>query len=391
MKSVAIYGALLAVALGASWLKWTAAPEVQTDGKVVLMQGETDDIERIVWKDDDEEAVLERKEDSRGAYLWVTYTRWQEVAGPKSPDVAPPEPAPSEVASPDGDAPAAPAEGDATADAAPAAEEAPPPEREAKVTVFKSGEAGDKLLTSLSPLLALRKLEGVTDDKLATIGLDAPEASMSISRKGRTRTFDVGGESYGTRDRYVRDTESGEIYLLDDEVLRPLKYARTRLPDRTLFSVAREKVAEATLTGGGGTLRIAQKNADDKAKATWVRAETPDAPAEQLKTWMDKALNLKGTSYADPAEIEGELVPRFQLALKDGAGLTETLEVLQVGDDGDWYARSEHTRGLIKLLRGPTSALSDDVADIVAGVEPATPDAPVAPDAPAALGEAADG
>ena len=43
----------------------------------------------------------------------------------------------------------------------------------------------------------------------------------------------------------------------------------------------------------------------------------------------------------------------------------ETLEVLQDGTDGDYYGRSEHTRGLLRLLRAPTRGVVEDVAGLV--------------------------
>ena len=258
---------------------------------------------------------------------------------------------------------------DADADAADGAEEAEPeapPERTATVTQFKAGENGEKLLTSLSPLIALRKLDAIPEDKRETVGLDNPMDSLVITRKGRTATLELGGEVYGTRDRYVRHVESGEVYLVDDEVLRPLKYARTRLPDRTLFAVAKADIVSVSIVAPSGTaLEVDQQNAQDASKAAFVRASAPDEADEQLQTWMDKALKLKGSKYADPDDLPAELEGRFSIAFTGKDDSSDTFEVLQAGEDGDWYGRSGHTRGLMKLLSGPTSALADDVESLV--------------------------
>ena len=352
-RSVTLYGVLLVVLLGLSWEQWTSPPEPDRGDKIELIGGTVDDVEKIVWKGEKDEATIERKTDAAGAYLWVTYTKWEEAKKPE------PAPAPADPA-----APTDPAADPAAAPTPPAAE----PETVAKTQIFKAGDAGDKLVESLSPLLALRELTDVPADKLATLGLDAPKEHLEITRKGRTRTLDVGGEAYGSKDRYVKDTESGKIYLLDDETLRPLKYARTRLPDRAIFALPREKIATAVVSSGVGSLEIAQKNPDDKEKATWVKASEPDAAAEQVKTWMDKALQLKSTSYVGADEMPADLTSSFRLTLRGADGKTETLEVLSAG--GDWYARSEHTRGLVKLLKGPTSALAEDVADLTAATAP---------------------
>jgi len=80
---------------------------------------------------------------------------------------------------------------------------------------------------------------------------------------------------------------------------------------------------------------------------------------------MEKALKLKGTSYSKPDDDLSDLSLRFTLTYKDEAGQEETLSVFQVGEEGDWWGTSEHTRGHVKMLRGPTKALAQDVSDLV--------------------------
>ena len=84
-------------------------------------------------------------------------------------------------------------------------------------------------------------------------------------------------------------------------------------------------------------------------------------PAEELGPGVDR------TRYADDEDgPEGELEARFSLTLAGEGGKPETLEVLQASESKDWWGRSEHTRGLVKLLGGPTSTLSDDIASVIA-------------------------
>ncbi len=371
VRSAAIHGGLLAVLLGAAWVKWTAEPSPDLEGEVVLLQGEADAIEKIIWlSEKKDQAVIERKTDDRGAYLWVTYTRWKEKKVEKPPEPPRPDddtPAGPDEAPADGEADGEEPAADGTSEAAPEVElPEPEPEYDETVQVFKAGANGDTLLADLSPMTAIRKIDSVPDGKLETIGLDAPREFIELVRKGRTHKLELGGEVYGTRDRYVRDIGSGEIFLVDDEILRPLKYARTRLPDRTLWSLEDDAIVSATIIGPeGANLELDHLHKDDKAKATWVRAAAPDEVDDEVKTWMDKAMGLKGTSYADPADPPTDLAPAFSLKLTGEDGTAETLEVLREGEDGDWWGRSEHTRGLIKMLRGPSSGLAEDVASLV--------------------------
>jgi hypothetical protein len=364
MRSAAIYGSVLVVLLGASWADYTAEPELELDGKVLLVPGELDGLTKVTWSSRNrDEAIIERKEDGVGTYYDVQYTRWTEVKKPEP--LKPPEPdeaegpkTPDEAAADGADTPDSPEE---------PPEPEPEPEYESKETAFKAGVKGDELFTSLSPMLALRKLGDMSPEKMETTGLDDPKDALILERSGKTTKLEVGGEVYGTRDRYVRDPATGEVYLVDDELLRPLRYARTRLPDRTLWSFDAPKIKKITIGSPDGSVEVLHQNPQDAEKATWVRADTPEEADEQLETWMAKAMRMKSSAYADADdEIDGiELL--FSLTIEDESGKIQTLEVLRKPDDdkANYWGRSEHTRGTVKLLRGQTRALADDLSAII--------------------------
>jgi hypothetical protein len=338
-RSAQQYALVLVALLVMSWVQWTAEEPVDLEGKVVMLQGEPEDVSAVRWISTETESTISRKKDERGEYFWVDYTRWSEKR-----------------------LPAARAEGEEEAE--PAIPE-PEPEREAKKSAFKSAQKAFDMVSSLSPMTARRSLDVTDEEKLKEIGLTEPSGTIEIDRAGRTQKLEVGGEAYGTRDYYVRHVESGKVFLVERDLLQPLKYARTRLPDRTLVGTERMDVVAATLVKGTATLALVQIHADDPEKAGWSPSDQPEVEAEQATTWMERMLNLKGTRYANPSELPENLQPRFSVAMTDRTSLVTTVEVLQVGDDGDWYARSEHTRGLIKLIRSAARGLSDDVDGIV--------------------------
>ncbi|RME26571.1 MAG: DUF4340 domain-containing protein [Deltaproteobacteria bacterium] len=339
MRQVIIYGLLLALALGGAWYQYTAEPGADADDAVVLVQGKPDDIERVYWEGEDSRVTLTRKHDDHGDYLWVEYVKVQErpVAGPTPLD-------------PD-------AEGE---------DAAAPTEKVEKKTIFKASDKGDELLGKLAPMHAIRKLDQVDAEKLQVIGLDDPKEKLVITRDGKDVVIEIGGEAYGTKDRYVRLVDTGDIYLVDDQLLKSLQYARTRLVDRSLWSIDRPDIASIEISADGRSVRVDQKNPDDPQAATWVYADTQE-PAEQITTWLDKALKLKGTSYVDPEAEDApkDLVVRFSMTLIPADGKPETVEVLQEGDDGAWFARSEHTRGTLKVIKATARALAEDVGALV--------------------------
>ena len=84
------------------------------------------------------------------------------------------------------------------------------------------------------------------------------------------------------------------------ELIQPLKYARTRLPDRSLFGMAKPDVQAVTVAAAGQSQRWVQRHADDKLKAHWALAADPETMAEQATTWLNKFMGLKGYAVCGP-------------------------------------------------------------------------------------------
>jgi hypothetical protein len=335
-RSAATTAALLLIALCAAWIEWTSVEQVDLEGKVVLLQGEADDISEVRWVSEDTEVTISRKDDAFGGYYWVDYTRWTKKKLPAARD---------------------------TEDTGEASDE-PEVERTATHSAFKAAQKADDLMASLSPMAAQRSLVVTDEAKIEEIGLKESTTTIEVDRSGRTQKLLVGGEAYGTRDYYVQHEESGKIFLVDRALVQPLKYARTRLPDRSLFALAIPDVLSATVSVADRSAQFLQVHPDDQRLSAWASVATPDEPGEQATTWMGKFLKLKGTRYADPAAPPEGLVSRFKVSLVSKEGST-TVAISQVGEDGDWYAQSEHTRGLIKLVRSGAVALSDDVGGLL--------------------------
>ena len=49
MKSMYIYGGILIVSLGASWAQWKKEPSLVSGAEVVVLYGDADKIESLVW------------------------------------------------------------------------------------------------------------------------------------------------------------------------------------------------------------------------------------------------------------------------------------------------------------------------------------------------------
>lgn len=377
-----IYGALLSASLVGAYLTWTSDAEPEAGEVVVVLDAEAEQIEKIVYSSEALDMTITQRSDAAGAYVWVESTQRKEKReGPpddghghghsEPEDDEPHEGEEHEGGEHEGDE----HEGDAHEGDAHEGEGHEEPEAEPVIEVtdkaFKAGRSGDKLLEQLAPMEAKCSLGEISGDKLAELDLAEPEATLTIHRAGKdARTFELGGEAYGTKDRYLRETSSGKVYLVDAEMIRPLKRGPTSLPDRELLGFQEADLVTLTLkTPAGDSLSFDRRNRDDEEAAYWANAGE-ESRNETAGTWLGKVFRLKSAGYVQPAEVPTGLQPAFGLELKaevDGDDAAATLEILSgVDENGDeaWFARSSHTRELVKLHRSPASQAAEDLETV---------------------------
>jgi hypothetical protein len=304
MRGVIVYGALLAVTLGASYYRWTHEPDKALEGKVVVLQGEPDTLDRITWKGKDDEAVIEKKKDDKGDYYWVTYTKWEKKK-PEQPDAK---------ADSAGQRQRIGAEVAARKRKRKRRRATAPEEKEAVVSNFKSGKAATELaaacLASSRAQARGRHARQAQDDRDGD-----PVEHVILDRNGKTTDIELGGESYGTKDRYARIAGTSDIYLIDDEVIRSLKFARTRLPDRDLFPFETPKIETAVV--GDGTSSITAHAEEPRRQGQGDvgpgrRARRHVRPVQDVDGQVPQG---QGSSYVNDADVPKDLELRFQVTL----------------------------------------------------------------------------
>lgn len=351
IRSWMVYGAILGLSLGATWMRFTAEETKGEKEGVALIDEPVSALESVVYASADVDVRFEVRKDTLGSYAWVTVTDHKQKK---------------------------------------AKEGEPPPPVETKVTAFKAGSAGDKLMESMAPLMAMRELVGVDAPKLETFGLSASTTTLAVTAAGRTATLELGAETYGAKDLYAKHRESSRFYVVDDELIKPLKFATTRLPERGLFAAAVETVDTVVLTAGTTTVEWLQHNKEDRTADWWERKATAGTDEvgkkdETFANWLEKALKVKSASYVQTGEEPATTEPVFDLTFSAQGKPSETLHVLKSEDD--WYARSDYSRGLVKLTRSAVEDTADEVEDILAGREPAPSEKP----APTELGTTPEG
>lgn len=357
-RQVTMLSVALVAALVGSYLKWTSEEGTDDADTIVVLDAKADQIEEVGWSSEKLDMTLSSRKDDKGAWLLIKATEHK-----KRP--LPPEPG---ALTPDEGVDDGTAEGEEPAAEEPAAEERF--EVVDETTEFKGGDDADKLLEALAPMVARRALEGVGDDKLDELGLAEPEGTLTVKRAGKdVRTFALGGEAYGTKDRYLRDNDSGKVYLVEDALMRSLKYGPTRLPDRELLGIDAEKLQSLAVqrpaAGAEPELRttLVQSNRSDPKLAFWA----PEGQAEKdesADTWVNKLLRIRSASFVQADETPTATATVAVIEATGADGERTRLELIK-GTDPDgreaWYAKSTHTRLLVKLHASQAEGVVEDL------------------------------
>ncbi len=366
MRSEWILGGLLAVALTASYLTWTSDSGEEatvTDGAPIYTAS-ADDLAAVTWKGEKATIKVERRQDATGPYLWVTVVEQVQKREPGAPEA--PSAAEEPTTPEDPDAEEAPATEPPEAPAAPI-------EYEDRTTEFLGNDAADTMWAAFAPLVAMRQLDTTLDaTQEAAFGFDKATATIEVQRKSGPLDLTVGGETYGSKDRYLK--ADGKVWLVADATVRPLQYGKTRLMERRLQPLDEAKMEKVVVEHAGGSTTFAQQNKDDRAQAFWTRDGATEK-AELESTWLGKLFRLRVQSY-DKIPEDVTLVPKMAFTVV-GDGKSYKVELLEGGDQ--YWARSSYSRAVVKLTK---SVAADALADLpsVLAAAPAGDDAAPAGD-----------
>jgi hypothetical protein len=370
VRQVVVLSVALVAALVGAYMAWTddSEPDDEETAVAIYAAGEGD-VSKLAWEGKEHSVLVERRTDAKGPYLWVTATDRKFPKPAKTPD---PHDDAHDDESPDEAAPETPAvpPAEPAADAAPAAPEPDPNVPiEEKTSSFMANAQGEEMFATFAPLEAMRELPMTPEEKSA-FGFDEPAAKVVVTRRNGEVALTVGGETYGSKDRYVE--ANSKVWLVDDATLRPLEFAATRLVERSLFPTAEKDVAKVEVQPAAGTpITYVQTHADDAAKAFWAKAETPDKADEAGGTWLDKVFRLKLREYVDEQAVSGPPTSVVTYTVHGTDGVVTRVEILKgetpppaEGDEAEetpWYARSDYNRGLVALTESLARNVVDDI------------------------------
>lgn len=385
-----VYAALVALALVASYLTWTADPDSDEAEGVVLLDSKAEEIESVHYVSSNLDVLVSSKEDERGRYLWAKVIK-EEKRIPKPEPKPKPEPEPEpegdetgetgeppagtvdattdeSAADETGDGAAETGDETGSAPAEPEERELPEPVVEKVILEFGVGETGEKLLETLGPFEAKRALEAVDDAKLEEFGLDESPAMLTIQvAGGEPVTFEIGQNDFGGGVMYVREPSTGKVYVIDGKALTPLTKADTRLANRTLFPGKSDDVTAVVVESEGTSLGLEHRNREDPEKQYWAQPES-DTREDTAQAWLQKFFRLRSKGYVQAGEAPLEPLLRFSVLVnhvEEKPALVEVFSATKADGEQGWYARSSHTRGLVELDPSLAEEIAQDVSAVL--------------------------
>jgi hypothetical protein len=337
---------------------WTAEDEPNKKPVAAeLWSAKVSDLTRIEYRTDKKLVVLEPKQDEDGRYF----------VGTIEPIAAAPKPAaqgaPDAGALPPGHPPA---HGD------PHGGHADHPEPGVTETKrFISLSKGNELAESLATLKATRVLGKIAPERIPDFGFDKTDlGTLKVVVAGKEHNLQLGEKTPGGSDRYVRDTSTGEAFVIAGLIANDLTAADNRLIERDFHDFGEEKIAKVVLKTATGSREVVRHAVE---KDFWAKPETPDTKDETVSNWMTKVERLKVTTYmetVEPAPKPEDQVVQVEYYNDRGRRLGYLELVRLPSKDGkekpDYLARSERTRWHATVLRSTAEQIDQDLASVLA-------------------------
>lgn len=214
----------------------------------------------------------------------------------------------------------------------------------------------------------LRELGAVDDAARNDYGLAGATARVTVDFGAAAREIVVGGEVYGSGDRYVLDPATGLAYVLSEDLIDPLENAAARLLERRLHAFDRDEIVRVIVRAGDGRERTWQRSAgSDFGDETWTAPDSPDRPDQTFANFMERLRRLWVDEYRPGEDVAGlERVVRVEyFGEKDEPiGFFELFRQTAAQGEPAYLLRTELTRVPARTYEGLAEQVAADAAQL---------------------------
>lgn len=245
---------------------------------------------------------------------------------------------------------------------------APRTETKTPERTLRGSDDAKKLFERFAPLYGQRALGALGDAKLKELGLEKPTKRLEVTARGEKRVFLIGTPPLGASDPYVKEEQTGKVFVLGRSTLSELESAATRLVDRQLHAFKQDEFDGLVVSAGGKRREFVQGDRERTTLATLAPKKSPTKPDALAKNWHDKLWRLPATELLGANEQPGGGAPpsvALRIDYTFGKRTVGWIEFARIApppkeattsaapQPSEVYARTERTVGWAKV---PTSA-----------------------------------
>jgi hypothetical protein len=335
-RQVAVHGGLALGALVLAYATWQRGPELAADEVFVVDIGKND--------------LISARFDDQDKSTWVELGHLSDESGTFTSVRLGPQESPGKT--PDNDAKTG-----AKADAKKT------PER-----LVRGSDAADKLLEKFAPLRASRGLGILPAAKLKDLGLDTAKKQITLVLRNGQRKFALAPAPAGGSEPYLRDEQSGQVFLVNRSLLSDFQAAASLLVERHAHAFRLEEADRVAISQGSTRREFLISRGEGGVRL--APASAPDKPDSAFKTWHDRIFGAWPVEVLGKDETPSEGAPQVELRLEYSVrgrklGFIEIGKAADVatsseGSKSPLFARSERTLGWFKLAAD--SLLADGLA-----------------------------
>ncbi|HTS79058.1 MAG TPA: hypothetical protein VMH40_00540 [Myxococcaceae bacterium] len=235
----------------------------------------------------------------------------------------------------------------------------PPPPRE-----LRGNDAAAELLERLSPPMAIRDLGIASPERRAALGLEASSKRLRLDTVGGSSLQFVVSTPPGASGSYLLDA-GGRLWLVQESLIQDLSAALSRLVDRRLHAFRADEPDALQLQLDGRSRSFVIRKVQGNTRV--APAENPDAPSPEATLWAERVWRLAPIEILGRGETPRDGTPVVAVRVEYGHE-RRPMGYVEVGKAGsEWYARTEHTAGWIRLP-AQSGTLREQAERLEAGV-----------------------
>ncbi len=347
-QNAAIQGALAVVGLVAAYVTWQRPKETRINDAAFVVDATKQSLERIHYEDGVRFLELHRTTEGEAA-TWVTqgFLPGQPVAF-------------------DAGLTTVVLDGGAADGGAALVVNIKPPEPTPTREV-KGNERADTTWLRFAPLEATRALGLQPNDKLKELGLDDERRKLEVTVAGTTTHFIVSKPQAGVFGTYLRETPSGQVYLLTGSIFSDLDPSGQVLVDRRLHLFKLADADQVTVKADERSVDLVVSSADIVQTMKVARASAPDKPDELVKNWYDKTWNrIVVTEVLGKGESPKSGEPKVMMRLEYSSH-GKPKGWLEIAEDARqfWWARSENTAGWVAVHQNAEDLVAEAKKQVI--------------------------